>query len=652
MANQLETTLDELSDIQREAVEWDDGPMLVLAGPGSGKTRVLTCRVARILDQSPDERFRVLALTFTNKAAREMESRVTGLVPNIAERADIDTFHGFCAQALRQHGAHLGIKSDFAIYSQTSDRQAVLEDALRRDSVNSAHLDSRVLPLIDVLKSRLVSPEQSESWLAEGNVVIPETARRTARVYRLYEDELRRANVLDFNSLICEAYKLFRYPGLVRHYQTVYRYWLIDEFQDTNDAQYKLLRRMAGEDFRQVFAVADDDQTIYEWNGADARRISTLVEDFGCEVVQLPTNFRCPPRIVEAANRLIVYNARRRGSKRPSEPAPQHPSDHRQQIRFCVFETDEDETAGISAEIARQDIPSRSCTLVLARTRALLESMSESLEAENVPTEILMRRDDFASPQMRWLVACLKQIHRPLDQHNLAVLLETFDRFATRPLDLDRDELISRSAVAEGAAYLKVWADAARAAGLPAHDTESVNAISDLASGRTTLDAAIKQILEIFETTDSENGDKDLKDDLSAWRRLSSDIRSSLGPAPLDRFLQELELRSKEPIPPPGAVSLATIHSAKGLEADTVYLIGLAEEVLPSWHSINKGNGGAALEEERRGCFVAITRTKKQLILSRARQYRGWLKQPSRFLQEMFSINDSTDDASHVEHPS
>ena len=651
-ANLLETTLDKLSDIQREAVEWDDGPMLVLAGPGSGKTRVLTCRVARILNRSPDERFRVLALTFTNKAAREMESRVTDLVPNIAERADIDTFHGFCAQALRQHGAHLNIKPDFAIYSQTSDRQAVLEDAIRRDTGNSSHLNSRVLPLIDVMKSRLVSPEQSESWLAggtEGNVVNPEIARRTAQAYLLYEDELRRANVLDLNSLICETYKLFQYPGLVRHYQTVYRYWLFDEFQDTNYAQYKLLRRMAGEDFRQVFAVADDDQTIYEWNGADTRRISTLAKDFSCEVIQLPTNFRCPPQIVEAANRLIVYNTRRRGLKRPSKPAPQHPSEHGQQIRCRVFETDEEEATGIAAEIARQDVASRSRTLVLARTRALLESMSEALKAENVPTQILLRRDDFASPQMRWLVACLKQIHRPLNQHNLAVLLETFDRFATQPLKLDHDELISRSVAAEGAAYLTMWIDAAQAAELQRHDIEIVEAISDLASGRTTLDAAVKQILAVFETTDSANGDQDIKDDLSAWRRLSSEIRSSLrhAPAPLDRFLQELELRSKEPIPLPGAVSLATIHCAKGLEADTVYLIGLAEDVLPSWHSINKGNGGVALEEERRSCFVAITRAKKQLILSRAHHYRGWPKQQSRFLQEMlpqetFPIDNDT----------
>ena len=159
---------------------------------------------------------------------------------------------------------------------------------------------------------------------------------------------------------------------------------------------------------------------------------------------------------------------------------------------------------------------------------------------------------------------------------------------------------------------------------------------------------AIRRVLDHFE---SDVPNDDLKDDISAWRRLSAEIRSTVGPASLDRFLQELELRSKEPIPAPGAVSLATIHGAKGLEFDTVYVIGLAEEIMPSWHSVKKGRGSAALEEERRGCFVAITRTKKRLILSRAHWYKGWPKQPSRFLVEMGLLNDGSSDASQGENP-
>ena len=634
MASHLETTLQELSDIQRKAVEWDNGPLLVLAGPGSGKTRVLNCRVARLLHRSPDERFRVLALTFTTKAAHEMASRVTTLAPGLEERADIHTFHSFCAQVLRQHGVHLGVKPDFAIYSRTSDRQAVLDDALGRDSHHVERADRRLLPLIDTLKARLVGPEQAEKRVTERNNASPDAACRVAHAYRLYEDELRRANALDFNSLIFKAYELFAYPAMARHYQTVYRYWIIDEFQDTNGAQYEILRRMAGANFRQIFAVADDDQTIYEWNGANVRRISTLVDNFACEVVQLPTNYRCPPRIVEAANRLVVYNARRAESKRPAQAAQRSRSLDNQQIRCRVFETCADEVQGIAGEIACVDVAARGQTLVLCRTRALLELMGQALQAKRVPATILVRRDDFTSPKMRWLVACLKQINRPLDRRNMATVAETFGSFA--PVPLDFDELLSRSAV-EDMTYLSVWTNAARQAGLPSPAAEIVDLVAGLASGDLNLASAAENILSHFESDES---DEDLKDDLSAWRRLWGEIISAVGPTSLDRFLQELELRSKEPVSTPGAVSLATIHGAKGLEFDTVYLIGMAEEVLPSWHSVMQSNGSAALEDERRNCFVAITRTKKRLILSRARQYKGWLKRPSRFLAEMGLLND------------
>ena len=632
MDNPLQTSLAELTDVQRQAVDWEDGPLLVLAGPGSGKTRVLTCRIARLLDSSPDRRFRILALTFTNKAANEMAARVTALVPGLEGRANIGTFHAFCAQVLRQHGVHLGIKPDFTIYSRTEDRQAVLEDALSRDRGQDwRHENLRLLPLIDHLKTRLVEPESAERHIGATNGSAAEDAGRVARAYRLYEEELRRINALDFNSLILDAYRLFAYPAMTRQYRRAYRYWLIDEFQDTNGAQYKLLRRMAGQDFREIFAVADDDQTIFEWNGANVRRIGELVEDFSCNVVQLPTNFRCPPRIVEAANRLLVYNSRRVASKQPatSAPAPgSSPPSGEDQIRCREFDTNEDEVAGIADEIACLDAAARDRTAVLARTRFLLEAMHGALAVKDVPAMIVMRRDDFLSPQMRWLVACLKQIARPLDRRNMAVLVEAFGRFA--PSSPDWDELVSRSE-SDRLTCFKVWTDAVREAGMPRPVAEMVDVIADLSAGNVKLTNAIEQLLGHFDNNDP---DDDLKDDLSAWHRIQREIRGAQGFASLDRFLQELQLRSMEPVPQPGTVSLTTIHGAKGLEFETVYLIGLAEEILPSWHSV-KGNGGAALEEERRGCFVAVTRTKKRLILSWARHYRGWRKDPSRFIAEM-----------------
>ena len=240
-----------------------------------------------------------------------------------------------------------------------------------------------------------------------------------------------------------------------------------------------------------------------------------------------------------------------------------------------------------------------------------------------------MRRDDFLSPQMRWLVACLKQIDRPLDLRNMAVLVDAFNGFA--PSALDWNELVSRSE-ADGLTPFRVWTDAVREAGMPRPVAEVVGVIADLSAGKIKLIDAIERILGHFEDDDP---DDDLEDDLSAWRRIQRESRDAQGFATPDRFLQELQLRSKEPAPAPGTVSLTTIHGAKGLEFETVYLIGLAEEILPSWHSLKKGNGSAALEEERRGCFVAVTCAEKRLILSRARRYRGWSKAPSRFLEEM-----------------
>lgn len=631
MSSSLESTLDELTEIQRRAVDWNNGPMLVLAGPGSGKTRVLTGRIARLLDSSRDQRFRILALTFTNKAASEMSSRVTALVPGLEGRTSIDTFHGFCAQVLRQHGVHLGIKPDFAIYSLTADRQAVLEDALGRDHAPDPAPDNmKLLPWVDRLKIRLVAPQEAERWMLATNRVPAAVACRVAHAYRRYEETLRDLNALDFNSLILEAYRLFGYPALARQYQRSYRYWLIDEFQDTNGAQYALLRRMAGQDFRNVFAVADDDQTIYEWNGASVRRISDLVRDFSCDVVQLPTNFRCPPRIVEAANRLVVYNAARARAKRPARAVKPDPTlAGEQQIQFREFDSDRDEVAGIAGDIERLDVEARGQAAVLARNRSILELMRQALVSRGVRAQLVTRRDDFVSPQMRWLFASLRQISRPLDRRNMAVVLQAFDNFAISPLDCE--ELVSRSET-DGANLLEIWITAVRNAETLQPAAGAVDVIAKLVTGSIKLHAAIRKILQHFE---NDGLDLDLEEDLNAWRGISREIRAVHGLVSLDRLLQELQLRSKEPVAEPGTVTLTTIYGSKGLEFDTVFLIGLAEEVLPSWHSVRKGNGSPALEEERRVCFVAVTRAKRRLILSWAHRYRGYQKTPSRFLQEM-----------------
>ncbi len=629
MTGTLADTAHELTDIQRKAVEWSDGPLLVLAGPGSGKTHVLTCRVAQLLDTSPNERFRVLGLTFTNKAAHEMKTRIAALVPGNEERAEINTFHGFCAQLLRQHGTHLGIRPNFEIYSRTADREALLEDALRRQSKCFGRGDLRLLPRIDALKAHLISPEQAAQYL-EKQDILPNEPERIADVYRLYEEELRRSNALDLNSLIFLSYQLMNYSAIARHCRASYRYWLIDEFQDTNGPQYDLLRRMAGDNFQQLFAVADDDQTIYEWNGANVKHISRFVEDFKCEIIQLTDNFRCPTGIVEAANRLVVYNVRRDFSKQSAKAARLSSNHSEWDIQCQVFSSDAKEAAGIATEIADLKVAERHQTAVLARNRTLLEAVRVELLRLNVPVILLARKDEFASPQMRWMVAYLKQINRPLDGRNMSILVETFGRF-TGITTIDTEDLTARSKTNQ-VTLLTAWMDAVREESPSSTVLQAMDVLASLTTDNVHFADAVKQVIQYFGSADL---DGDLQDDISAWCRIERDIRQARGTVSLDQFLQELALRSKEPIPQQGSVSLSTIHGAKGLEFDRVYLIGLAEEVLPSWHSVRKAIGSAALEEERRGCFVAITRTKRYLILSRANSYRGRPKNPSRFLNEM-----------------
>ncbi|MBR1033977.1 ATP-dependent helicase [Bradyrhizobium liaoningense] len=636
----LATAIDKLTEIQKRAVEWDNGPLLVLAGPGSGKTQVLTCRIARLLDNARDKNFRVLALTFTNKAADEMKGRVASLVPGLEDRANIGTFHSFCAQILRQHGVHLGIKPDFAIYSLDTDRQAVLEDALlaaaaRGESVSKG--DVKLLGLIDRMKARLIDPANAPKALAQYK-----NAEHVTAVYELYEEELRRLNALDFNSLILEAHRLaVTFPALAERYRRSHPFWLIDEFQDTNSAQYRLIRALAGADFKNVFCVADDDQIIYQWNGASFRHILAFLKDFSAEAIQLPTNYRCPPAIVDAANKLVAYNAQRSDNKTPliagktnlRYPAEQH-------IQLRKFANEELEAHGIAEEIARRGKAEWGEIAVLGRTRALLERMYAALQAQQVQAMLAQRRDDFLSAEFRWLVAFLTQLARPLDKRNFEIVVSAFNRVCG--IDCQADQVVA-DAEATGRGYINSWLTAATglAEGLPrAALLELASKLVETTTGFRTI---VTKLIDAFGATGNHDETQvDLVEDKAAWNELTSDIARNVGrQIPLEQFLQELQLRSKEPSPKPGTVTLMTVHGAKGKEFDHVYVIGLAEDILPSFQSKQKGDQSAEMEEERRNCFVAITRTKECLVLSRAAQYRGWRKAPSRFLVEMGLVSET-----------
>ena len=635
MTPELEAALERLSSTQRQAVEWDQGAALVLAGPGVGKTTVLTTRIARILNDTRNRNFRILALTFTTKAGDEMRGRVETMVPGLSERTVIGTFHSFCAQVLRQHGSHLNIKPDFGIYDQDDDRAELLRDALETATSNGDPVSSddvRWLKVIDRLRSSLISPEKTTKHFRDSKA-----GERAARVYAIYENALRERNVMDFNGMILDTCRLaHNVPAVAARIRQSYPYWLIDEFQDTTPAQYRLVRFLTGDEFKNVFAVADDDQIIYQWAGASYRQIVAFREHFSPALMQLVENRRCPPEIVQAANNLIAHNSDRTPGKEPlvstlpsSGPA----------IELREFPSDADEANAVASEIAALGPSGWGQTAVLGRTRAILQPVLDALRNAAVNASLATRRDRFVSPQFVWLHSCLKLSLRPTDRQMFTEMVGVANRIAGVELDA---AILAAEAESSDVSYLEFWALAAQDT-----DSEIVKRLAEFASQLVQSRASWRQVvsdaLVWLPTTAAalEGVVNDAEEDKAAWEVAATAIRSERGSPPdLDELLQGIALRPKEPPPDPNAVRLLTIHAAKGLEFENVWLVGVAESILPSWQSLKPDAQPAELEEERRNFFVAITRTRKRLILSFANQYRGWVRQPSRFIAEM-NLDDS-----------
>jgi len=627
----------ELSAVQREAAEWDGGPLLVLAGPGSGKTRVLTCRIARILDRSRDKNFRVLGLTFTNKAADEMRSRVGNYVPGQDSRVFLTTFHSFCADVLRQHGTHLNINPNFTIYSLQSDLEAILSEAVE-DAKKSCdavtNLDKKTLPVIQRLKSLLISPEDCRNVFDD-----KQFEKRMAAVYSAYEAQLRARNALDFNSLILKTYELFKkYPAFAKRYRTVYPYTCIDEFQDSNHAQYNLIRILAGDHNRNLFVVADDDQIIYQWNGASHKRIEEYVKDFQPTIIQLPMNYRCPPEVVALANSLIQNNFLRTTDKKPLEAF--RPSPGNETVRLLPpFPDFNDECEFIAVDVKERHSRDYSAVAILARTKRLLEGVESALRTNKISCVISQRKDEFESTPLIWLHSTLRLANDRHDRNSLEAVCGTFAQLTG--VEIDPDDVVTQ-AKTPSRDYLQAWVNVASRKSGKGLANDALTQVSRSLIESRDFRAFSKFAFDWFEKLAQQGGKETNQifirydEEKTVWEALMREIVASLGSGVvLEAFLQELHMHSKEAPPKPNTVTLMTIHGAKGKEFDHVYLTGLVEDELPSFQSKKKGDRSPEMEEERRNCFVAITRAIKTLTLTYAADYRGWPKNPSRFLNEM-----------------
>lgn len=630
--------LTSLNASQLAAVQWGEIPLLVLAGPGSGKTRVLTLRIARLLDESPDDRFRILALTFTDKAAKEMRSRVDDLIREGRDRALLTTFHSFAAEILRQHGSHIGLRPDFTILPQRADQEAVLRDAISAVAATGVEVDGddvKLLPVIDRLLAECVPIEEAAERFQGTDL-----QDRLPPLYAEYRRQLISGNRLDFGTLLmCAIELLEKKPAIARQFHLVYRFVCVDEFQDTNLSQSRLLRLIVPAKNPNLFVVADDDQIIYQWNGASPERLEALRSDYSMQVVQLPENYRCPPEVIELANALIQHNLSRSADKQPlvavkTGAVPDS-------VRLKAFGSMTDELEWIATDIAARPKAEQGNCVVLGRTKRLLQAAESALTEKGVVATMALRKDEFQSTPFRWLHGVLRLANARHDREQLRRVCSAF--FKIEGVDI-RVEDIEADAAPLGGDFLRAWISAALKRSESSSTTTNVlraaeKSLAERMDYFTFVTLAL-QWLDAMEKSLGSAGSEafaDYAEEKAMWAELERGVVDRFGrdAVTLTVLLHEFDLAPKLPPIPKGAVRCLTIHAAKGMEFDHVYLVGLAEDQLPSFEAKKRGPQSRELQEERRNCFVAITRTQSTLTLTYAGEYWGWAKAPSRFLREM-----------------
>ena len=616
--------LNGLNENQRTAVSWNSGPLLVLAGPGSGKTRVLTFRIARLLEERED--VAALALTFTNKAAAEMRERVEALLGERTSRARLHTFHSFAAAILRQHGSHLGLRPDFSLITQDQDQIAILDEVIAKLSDYETPLPTDRKNLLSLIE-RLFAESYDGCGDAPSLIRTPDWL---PHLFSGYCDTLLASNRLDFGSLLHFARRLLKEkPGIARVVRIGWTHVCVDEFQDTNKAQYDLLRLIAPDKQHNLFVVGDDDQIIYQWNGASPERLAHLQRDYKMVVVQLPECYRCPAPIIELANHLIAHNRMRTQGKTPIT-ARSTTNLNSNPVRYGIFASPEKEAAFISEDIRARGLRGEEC-VVLGRSVKLIERAADALRDAGYEAYLARQKSDFESASVCVMVEALRLANGRHDRDILRRLCLAWKKLSGQMLEVD--DVVANAALV-GGDFLRAWTDAAST------DTTECATLTRIRSDLVDS-LAFLEIIDWFLNQGwqlwSEKDDRDVADEVTTWQNLHDEIvrEYNHGNLTLNAYLQQMDLTSKTPRPGPNAVRCMTMHGAKGLEFKHVYLIGMAQEVLPSFYALQEGEMSQEVEEERRNCFVAITRVEETLTLTRSARYYGYLKAPSQFLAEM-----------------
>jgi DNA helicase-2/ATP-dependent DNA helicase PcrA len=633
------TLLASLNPSQRDAVTTTEGPLLVLAGAGTGKTRVITARIAFLISRgvAPGS---ILAVTFTNKAAGEMRERVRALVGESAKEITVGTFHAFCARVLREHGAVLGHSRRFTI-CDAADQVGAVKSAMRELRVHETTMHpSAVLARISLAKNRMETPE---SFLESGT---GGKDQLVGSVWQRYKEHLARTRALDFDDLLLETVRLFReHPKVRDDYRRRFRHVLVDEYQDTNHAQYEIVREI-GEAHRNVCVVGDDDQSIYGWRGADIRKILNFARDFpGAKVVRLQTNYRSTRPILDAANAVIRNNASRHDKALESARGDGEP------VRQARLKDETSEAQFVVGEISRVVKPGRakpSDFAILCRTQVQFRPLEAELRAAGLPYVLVGGMSFFDRKEVRDVVAYLKLAVQPNDETSLLRVINTPPRGVGKA-SLDK---VVAFATSHGISATEGFERAAEVDGLAPAAVEGYRALRSAIERSAVAEAGrdlVSRLRVLLDAIDY-RGEvvRSYSDPLvreARWAGVEeilnfaeNHVRRSAEPT-LHGFLEELALSSgdeneEKPDKREDAVTLMTLHAAKGLEFPHVFLVGMEEGLLPHAKAAAEGS----VDEERRLAYVGITRAMTSLTMTwafeRARYGRSSRAVPSRFLFE------------------
>lgn len=632
---------DTLNEQQREAVYCTDGPLLILAGAGSGKTRVLTHRIAYLIEEKGVNPWNILAITFTNKAAGEMRERVDNLVGFGSESIWVSTFHSTCVRILRRHIDRLGYDTNFTIYD-TDDQKTLMKDVCKQVQIDTkVYKERNLLAAISAAKNEMISA-QEYALNAQGDF----GKEKIAKVYQEYEKQMHANNALDFDDLLVKTVQLFEtQPDVLENYQERFRYIMVDEYQDTNTVQFQLVSLLAGK-YRNLCVVGDDDQSIYKFRGANIKNILNFEQEFpDATVIKLEQNYRSTGNILNAANAVIKNNFGRKEKSLWTE------NGEGDKIAFRQFDSGYDEAEYIVGDI-KEHVNNGTRTYndhaVLYRTNAQSRMFEEKFVTANIPYKIVGGINFYARKEIKDLLAYLKTIDNGKD--DLAV--RRIINVPKRGIGLTTINRVQENALERGVSFYETLraADLIPNIGRSASKLESFVAliehfkseaknmsICDLMQEILDMTGYIEDLKsegDIEAETRIENIDE-LMNKIAAYEESCEDEMPTLS-----GFLEEVALVADIDSLDEDSdyVVLMTLHSAKGLEFPEVYLAGMEDGLFPSYMTITSDDP-TEVEEERRLCYVGITRARENLTLTcaRRRMVRGETQynKMSRFLKEI-----------------